>query len=777
MIEALRNIRRNRVSFLSIVIISMLAVTAYLGLSFSAEGLKKSADATYEAEQQADIEINGSVPFTDKDLDAASAAEGVADAEGILAVPSRVISGFNIQDIELRSVSERISLPRLLEGSLPQAEEACAIEKTLASRMGYQIGDQLQLTGRSPASDALIQTKTYTVCGIFTSADHLTEMVTFEPQILVTRSAFSAMLPRGTYTRLLVRTAAEPSSRFSTPRKEFTDGVQRRIEAISDPWIVTALHHTASFVCTEEDAGILSTISVTFSMLFVLIAALVIYSTISRLVEHESRLVGATKAMGLKNSEIFAKYLLFGAGGAFSGAVIGILFALLFERIVQFFFGTVFILGKWVLAFQPVPVIIVTAGAAALGLAAVFLACTRLLRSTAVSLMNGQNAGRRARKNTSAGEGALYIKLMLRNMRTDWKRVCVSIVSIAGCCMLLLIGFSLKYAISRVPDRQYEQIQRYDMEIETDPSALPGSMESIRAVLAAENVPNLCVYTNEIPYKADGEPGMLTLICPEDSADLSDYFQLMDAQSGSALSLPERGVLVTRMFARQYHLAAGDAVILYDSGMNPHEAEIAGVFENYIGILAVCKKTYAEECLGTELPAGTVLLHLGHADPEALRQQLKGIGGFISLTSARKQQALFDGLSTMLNLVILLLGALAVMIACFILLNLFSTYVSQKKNELTIMRINGYTTGETIRYASMECYGITALGILLGLAAGQVFCSFLIRLIEQLTMSFVRDPLWISFAASAAITAVISGVIHFLAFRKIRGLKLSDIQR
>ena len=44
-------------------------------------------------------------------------------------------------------------------------------------------------------------------------------------------------------------------------------------------------------------------------------------------------------------------------------------------------------------------------------------------------------------------------------------------------------------------------------------------------------------------------------------------------------------------------------------------------------------------------------------------------------------------------------------------------------------------------------------------------------------MSYVHDPMWISFAASAAVTAVISGVIHTLAFRQIRGLKLSDMQK
>ena len=258
---------------------------------------------------------------------------------------------------------------------------------------------------------------------------------------------------------------------------------------------------------------------------------------------------------------------------------------------------------------------------------------------------------------------------------------------------------------------------------------------------------------------------------------MDGYFNFTDARDGTPLALPESGVLVSRPFAEHYGLEAGDSFLLYDGSAGKHSVQIAAAAENYTGIYAACSKAYAEECLGAEPAANTLLLGEDPRDPDALRKELSGTAGFISLVSSRKYQAMFDGLSTMLNLVILLLGALAAMIACFILLNLVSTYVNQKKNELTIMRINGYTTGETIRYASMECYGITAAGILLGLIGGQAFSAFLIRQIEQISMGFVKEPAWVSFAASAVITAAISAVIHFFAFRKIRGLKLSDIQR
>ena len=778
-IEAIRNIRRNRVSFLSIVIISMLAVTAYLGLSFSAEGLLRSADATCEAGCAAGIEISAAALMTEEDVSAVLGMEGVEDAEGILALPSRVINESVTEDVEIRSLPKRISLPRLLEGRLPETENECAVEKTLAGKMNYRVGSEVRLSGRSALTDAAVSVRAYTVTGIFTTPAHLTEMSPFEPVVLVTRGAFNTqLLPENRYSCLLVRFTPDNPYRFSGAWKKSADRVCGRLEAINGSWFITPFHNTANYICVEEGAGMLNTVSVYFSMLFVVIAALVIYSTISRLIGFESHLVGAAKAMGLTNNEIFAKYLLFGAGGAVIGALAGILIAFfIFERIILFFYGTVYMLSRQVMAFLPVPVLIVLAGAVLLGFVSVFLACRRLMKSTAVSLMKGDDAGRRRRKKTGSGKGALYTRLILRNMRTDWKRVMISIVSVAGSCMLLFIGFSLKFAISRVPERQYDRLRHFSMKLVVDPSVNPGAMDSVRSILEEEQLPCAAVCAKNVPYKAGNEIGMLSLTCPDDGQSLSDYYSFTGLSGAAIPVIPESGLLVSRMISVKYGLEPGDCLSLYDSRSDLHEAKIAGVFENYIGINVFCSKSFAEESLGETPTANTLLLLREPDNPDALRQKLSGVKGFISLSSAREQEALFNGISAMLNLIILMMGVLAAMIACFILLNLVSTYVNQKKNELTIMRINGYTVRETIHYASMECYWITAAGILLGLAGGLGFSLFLIGKINMVALSFISTPVWISFAASAAITAVISGVIHFIAFRKIRGLKLSDIQR
>ena len=156
-IDTLRNIRRNRVSFLSVLMISLLASVAYLGLMFSAEGLKDSANATYAAGRTADLEINMSALFTEEDVEAVRGTEGIAEAEGTVALPARVSSGEETLDVTLQTVPDRISLPFLREGRLPEAADECAVEKTLAGKLGYRIGDTVQLGSSGSMADMLIR--------------------------------------------------------------------------------------------------------------------------------------------------------------------------------------------------------------------------------------------------------------------------------------------------------------------------------------------------------------------------------------------------------------------------------------------------------------------------------------------------------------------------------------------------------------------------------------------------------------------------------------------
>ena len=92
-------------------------------------------------------------------------------------------------------------------------------------------------------------------------------------------------------------------------------------------WIVLDDNSNPGFLYALANADKLSSLSMSFSSIFLVVGVLVIYATISRMVEQQRKLIGVNKALGLFNREIFAKYLLFACGAVILGVGLGILLA------------------------------------------------------------------------------------------------------------------------------------------------------------------------------------------------------------------------------------------------------------------------------------------------------------------------------------------------------------------------------------------------------------------------------------------------------------------
>ena len=82
--DALRNIGRQKVSYLSIVIIALLGVTMFLGMNYSAAAIGKNGTGFYNDVHFRDIEIISTRLLSPEDMDVLRGIEGVQDVEGIV---------------------------------------------------------------------------------------------------------------------------------------------------------------------------------------------------------------------------------------------------------------------------------------------------------------------------------------------------------------------------------------------------------------------------------------------------------------------------------------------------------------------------------------------------------------------------------------------------------------------------------------------------------------------------------------------------------------------
>ncbi len=121
-IETIRTIGKQKVSYISIILIAFLAVTSFTGIQFASKGLAESGSAYYDRQNFRDLEIVSAVMFSEKDLKKLAAVEGVQDVEGLYRTSGKVIDEDKKIAVSVLSVTERINRVEVIEGVLPQAE-------------------------------------------------------------------------------------------------------------------------------------------------------------------------------------------------------------------------------------------------------------------------------------------------------------------------------------------------------------------------------------------------------------------------------------------------------------------------------------------------------------------------------------------------------------------------------------------------------------------------------------------------------------------------------
>ena len=165
--DALREIRNTFSRFVSLLVLSALAVCFLAGLRATAPDMKKSADLYFDQQQLMDLHVLSTLGLTEADAAALAEQPGVAAVERAYTVDAVVPLPENEYIVKVLSFTEDpgLNAPRLVEGRLPQAPDECLAEPLLLEETGLRVGDTIELdTGTGDYADALRSAR-FTIVG------------------------------------------------------------------------------------------------------------------------------------------------------------------------------------------------------------------------------------------------------------------------------------------------------------------------------------------------------------------------------------------------------------------------------------------------------------------------------------------------------------------------------------------------------------------------------------------------------------------------------------
>jgi len=163
--DTLREIKNTRSRFISIMILSALAVCFLAGLRVTEPDMKNSVDQYLDAQRLMDLRVVSTLGLTEEDVEVLSRQEGVELAQGAYTIDATVKVEDKDSTVKLLSFTDNLNIPDLQEGRLPEKGGECLVEPRFLQETGLSVGDTITLdTGTGDYKDALKQTE-FTIVG------------------------------------------------------------------------------------------------------------------------------------------------------------------------------------------------------------------------------------------------------------------------------------------------------------------------------------------------------------------------------------------------------------------------------------------------------------------------------------------------------------------------------------------------------------------------------------------------------------------------------------
>lgn len=565
---------------------------------------------------------------------------------------------------------------------------------------------------------------------------------------------------------LLAENREEAEAKLEEARQE--------VEKIDCSCILLDRNANAGYLDVTAQLDSMHSAGLVFGILFILITALVCFSTLTIIIEEQKKLIGTVKAFGFHKFEVLSKYLLFAVSAGIIGSILAIITGVILSKVVLIVYSSskLYQYGLASTVVKPVPTVLISAVMILVCVVASIIACSGILRSPASMLMKGQTvrSGSGKRRTSSSGKGSLYSKLILRNILDDKARVIVSTAIVAFCCMLIGVGISFKLAFTGMVDNQQDDINRFDLRMDMGDTVTDKQRAELIAILDSNGADHTEAVYKSLLFDTGSTVTGLNVIAG-DPDTLADYYGVK--LDGKAVSIPSDGVLVPVRMSEIYGYQPGDSISVLDSEIHRHEAAVTGTYTCYFGRNIVTSPEGYRKIFGDYEPRSFYIRT--DSDIDALKNALLSVSEDVSFESSADFRASLDSVSQLYNIIVYVTTGIAILMSFMILTNLANIFLNRKKTELTVMRINGFSIRQTKGYLARESVLTTVIGLAAGVLAGSLLSPVFIRILEPADLQFDRTYQLAAWIAAVGLEGLFALIIYSSTFRRIRNLNLRDL--
>ncbi len=773
-VRLFRLIKNAKGQFISLSVMVILALTIYVSFSMVADNLNDSIFSYYEETRFGDIFIEV-VKIPKTAIDKLHSIEGIEKAEGRISqdVPLRV------EDPNEKVRVRVVSLPKekgglnsiyKLEGSdLKDHAKSVMVLQQFADARGIAPGDKIvpYIAGREYPLDT---------AGIVGSPEYIYLMEN-EQALLPAPEKFGVIYVnedfaqsvfgyQGSYNEVMIKIRDDYGDRID----HIADAIEDELERYGVKRIVKREDQLSHSMMMQEVEQ-LEVMAATITVLFLMVAAVIINVMLSRIVKNDRMSIGVMKALGYGNFSILLHYTKFSVLIGLVGSLIGIIFSIplseaftnlyiMYMNIPMFemkIYGAYFVYG--------------------IVLTSVFCVLSGLMGARSVLKILPADSMRPEAPKAGGRIWLERVKIIWKHISFSWKMVIRNIMRNKKRALFLVAGIALTYSITMVPTfmssvwnnlfkLQYGEFQTMDYNIDF---AVPMNQSALTELTKLIQIDDMEPKV-EVPFELRNgwkKKAVSVIGIPKDTV-----FYHFRNPKGEPIHLQDQGIILSENLAKSLGVHIGDEIILKNFMPDKEDKSIRvkGITKQYLGANAYIALEAMREVMGEK---GIVTGAIINSQDEVV-SKLKDVKNIKQVQSVQDMKNSFLEFMDMMIYsvgVFMLFGGI---LGFAIVYNVTIISISERTMEFSSLRVMGFDKKEIYKMITKENGVMTVLGVLIGMPLGYSMCQGMVTSLstDLYTIPLVIEPA--NYAVTAAATMFFVTLAQLATIRKIYRLNFME---
>ncbi|WMT39491.1 FtsX-like permease family protein [Paenibacillus sp. D2_2] len=766
-----RDIRQFKGQFIAITIVILIGTFFYTGFSNFARNLEDYADDYFTRSNLADLWLYYS-EVSQEDINELEYIDGVRTAEGrtVLNVNQEIN---NLKTtLKVHSLTRQINKLTLLEGEIPEEYGSVAVDWDYAREHGIHTGDTVTLIIKNEyyplTVSGLIENAEYTIKSRDTSdfpPNHQEYGIAYVSE-MTSKNLFGITK----YNEVLL----------DVDEIVPLDLVEKRVEAISEKngssYLYTLYREAnLSYKQFTDEIAQQKEFSKILPVVFFVVAAMITYLTMSRIVDAQRTQIGVMKAMGASRRKITTHYLGFAVIVGLTGGVIGSLSgSYIFPKIFMEQVMAIISLPGFVIQIHYLFILQALILSVLFAALACYISVRKILRENAAQAMRAKPP-KSVKRSLIERIPALWNrmdysnKLIVRNIFFNKQRTIYSAAGIICCVSFLILAFGYKGSRAELIEKQFSEVYNYDLRVMFKEPIEQGTLPSSEGVQAASKMMQTEVVVTNLSDKRN-----LNLIALSSGDNCIHNYD----EQGNLLRLDDTSVIISKRYAQTHNLDIGDTLkiklIAPEYRGATFDVKIGGISVQYLNQDIYGTFTLLRDH-GIDLGANTVLyrMHEG-VSVQDLYNTFNTMDSVKEVkTRSDIRAATEDGLQNLFVMIIVIIVC-AVVLSAAAIYNISVINIQERFRELATLKVLGCQQRRMNSLIFKENIIITLFSILVGIPVGVMLY---IHILKAFTLDNMVFPVYVtadSILWPVAITLLVTVVCNFTLRRKTKRIDMTE---